>query len=542
MSLVFGPDDEGAYFAARDELIAEFRARTTDPEGSGDHADTLLDFKWGYADGDLGTWRSEHLEEFLMSWMPRKVLLADDMVDGVVPDVRAFLTFLADTGRLTSRSDPLPRLLAVADELGAGLPARMSDPAHWSMGKALTSAMAADGVDATDQAQLDAWTEQFNARPFHEREALTGGPRPEPAPEIDDEPLTARHRPDPDAVATVAARAPILGSMLKLSEYLGDGRPLTKKGNLKLADARALVERLETGDLLEETVGDRTYTPRSAEDIRGLDTIVEWAKGARVVRIVKGSMLGTASFRKLARDPVAGLDRLVDTLFEVGPLAMHRPWASPAFEVLDFFTDAAIHSMVMSAYELDDPLEFEVLVTRTVEMAARRFSFPEWMDDDFLERHLRHDLADAFAGLEQAGVVRHEGYTESETRFGSTRVVGGSISLTPYGVATVQRLAADWGFDAPVLEPFDAAPDGEPVVLMRALDQQLASGGPAALVQAFDSLGPSGGELLATGWRVDDGAVIPVLEALGRHHLDKPTARTARKAVIQHRSWRANLG
>ena len=121
-----------------DELIEEFRAGTTEHERVGHHADTLLDFKWGYVDGDLGTWRSEHLEEFLVSWMPRKVLLADDMVGEVVPDVRAFLTFLAETGRLTSRSDPLPHLLAVTDELGAGLPARMSDPTHWSMGKALT--------------------------------------------------------------------------------------------------------------------------------------------------------------------------------------------------------------------------------------------------------------------------------------------------------------------------------------------------------------------------------------------------------------------
>ena len=258
--------------------------------------------------------------------------------------------------------------------------------------------MAADGVDPTDQAQLDAWTEQFNARPFHEREALTGGPHPESAPEIDDEPLRARPRPDADVVATIAAHAPILARMLKLSEYLGDGRPLTKKGNLKLADARALVELLETGDVLEETVGDRTYTPRSAEHIRGLDTIVEWAKAARVVRIVKGSMLGTASFRKLARDPVAGLNRLVDTLFEVGPLADPPTVGASLPRALDFFTDAAIHGMVMSAYELDDPLEFEALVTRTVEVAVRSFSLPEWMDeiDDAVIDLLAEDEAPPF--------------------------------------------------------------------------------------------------------------------------------------------------
>lgn len=542
MNLVFGPDDEAAYFAARDQLIAEFRAETTDREGVGDHADTLLDFKWGYVDGDLGTWRAEHIEEFLVSFMPRKVILTDDMVDDVVPDVRAFLTFLANTGRLTSRSDPLSRLLEVADEVGADLPARMSDPAHWSMGKALTSAMAADGVDPTDQAQLDAWTKQFNARPYHEREALTGGPRPESVPELDDEPLPARPRPDAEVVADVAAHAPILARMLKLSEHLGEGRPLTKKGNLKLADARALVDLLGTGDELETTVGDRSYTPRSAEDIRGLDTIVEWAKAARVVRTVKGSMLGTASFRKLARDPVAGLDRLVDTLFEVGPVAIHRPWMSPGLDALDYFTDASVHSVVISVYALDDFFAFDELVNQTVDMVMSGTTRPGWMSEHFIEDHVRGDLAGALAELEQAGVVRHDGYSEGENRFGSPRIGGGTISLTPYGVATVQRLAAGWGFLAPVIEPFDASRNDEAIVVMRALEQQLANGGPAALVEAFDSLGAAGGELLASGWRIDDDAVIPVLEALGRHHLDKPTARTARKAVIQHRSWRANLG
>lgn len=80
----------------------------------------------------------------------------------------------------------------------------------------------------------------------------------------------------------------------------------------------------------------------------------------------------------------------------------------------------------------------------------------------------------------------------------------------------------------------------EPVVVIRALRFQLESGGPTALVAAFDGLGATGTDLVATAWRIDDPAVLPVFEALGRHHLDKSTAKAARKAVLQHRSWLAN--
>jgi hypothetical protein len=36
--------------------------------------------------------------------------------------------------------------------------------------------MQADGVDFSDPAAVQAWIEAFNARPFEERESLTGGP------------------------------------------------------------------------------------------------------------------------------------------------------------------------------------------------------------------------------------------------------------------------------------------------------------------------------------------------------------------------------
>lgn len=535
----YGPDEEAEYFAARDQLVADFRAWKPDAPERGYGAETLLDFKWGYDDGDLLTWRIEHVDEVLIDWMPRKVLVDDDEAIAMAMDIAEFFVFLDATGRLGPRSHPVAELVDRTHELGAGLGRRMRDPGHWSMGKALLSAMEAEGHDVGDQAAMDAWIRDFNSRPLHEREAITGPAPPLPG---DEEPveLSPRPRPEPEEVEATAAAARVLGQMLALSDFFGEGRPLTKKGNLKLADARTLVEMLDTGDQLDETIGDHTYHVRSAEDLPELDGLVEWAKAARVVRVVKGSLQGTAAFRKLARDPVAGLDRLVDVLFEAGPLLARRPWVVPVLAGLEVFVDAAVTSVVMAAYDSDQPLDFDTLVVDIAAQAVRFVDLPEWMTPESVEDLVRRDLADALRGLGDTGVLIHSGFSEREHRFETKRVHGGAVALTAYGIATVQRLAPELGAIAPVIQPFTATADAEPAVVIRALAEQLDAGGPAALVGSFDRLGPAGPELIERCWRTDDPSVLAVLEALGRHHLDRPTAKGARKAALQHRSWIAN--
>ncbi len=536
----FGPDDEAAYTEAREQLVDELQTWAGDPDPFAAHVGSLLDFKWAYADGDLLTWRAEHVEEFLVDWLPRKVTIPDDAISQVAPQVAAFFAFLDATARLGPRSDPASRLVALTESLGADLEARIRDRSNWGPGKALAAAMEADGVEIGDQDAMDAWVHDFNSRTFAEREAVLG-----PAPPLEEEEpvaLTPRPRPDPAAVAAVARDAPLLATMLALSDYLGaGGRPLTKKGNLKMVDGRALVELLGTGDEVDDELGGRVHTVRSAEELPHLDTILRWAKEARVVRVVTGTLHGTASFRKLARDPVAAVDRLVDALFDVGPLLMHRLWTYPSAVDIELYLDAAVVSMLMTTYNSGRVLHFEYLVERAADEMSQVVASTPWpMSPELLDRTARDNLGDAFRGLEQVGVVAHRGWTESQEELGLPVRVGGTIELTALGVAAVQRIAPAWGFEAPVTEPFSATAGDEPVVVVRALRDQLDAGGPGALVAAFDALGPAGGDLMQTAWRVDDPAVLPVLEALGRNHLDRPTARAARKAVFRHRSWLAN--
>ena len=70
----FGPDDEGAFDAARDHLVARFELS---PGGNdaGWVAAQVLDFKWGYLDGDLSKWRLDDVEAILLGLYPAKAML-----------------------------------------------------------------------------------------------------------------------------------------------------------------------------------------------------------------------------------------------------------------------------------------------------------------------------------------------------------------------------------------------------------------------------------------------------------------------------------
>ena len=99
---------------------------------------------------------------------------------------------------------------------------------------------------------------------------------------------------------------------------------------------------------------------------------------------------------------------------------------------------------------------------------------------------------------------------------------GGALTLTPYGVAAVQHEAPLWNVDAPVLTRFSVETGDDPVALPPPLDDHAAPGrAERAAAARFDEVGPERRLLVEQGWRTDDPAVLPVLDALGRNHPDQ---------------------
>jgi hypothetical protein len=67
--------------------------------------------------GDAGLWKRQDLRNLLLERMPQAVEDPDAAADGMVPALRAYLTFLSSTGHLSAGSDTLESLLEELDEL-----------------------------------------------------------------------------------------------------------------------------------------------------------------------------------------------------------------------------------------------------------------------------------------------------------------------------------------------------------------------------------------------------------------------------------------
>lgn len=267
--MTFTEDDEDAYVVRRDELVSDFDAwaHTTgiaDFAGAEDFG-TLLDWKWGYADGRLDTWRLGDIEEFLLEWCPRKIAAPAELVEGIPSTVTLGMSFLATHELLSSRSDPLERLTEFTMGLQGRFMEAMDNPANFGMGKSLLGGLGIDDLSSMDPGELENAIEAFNALPQEERLRLTGGAdNAAPLPTIG--PILM---PEEAAVRESAGEAPVLSKFEQLNDYFASpGRPLTAAGNLKLADAHALTELLETGDIAEQEIGDKIWRKRQRDPIR----------------------------------------------------------------------------------------------------------------------------------------------------------------------------------------------------------------------------------------------------------------------------------
>ncbi len=107
----------------------------------------------------------------------------------------------------------------------------------------------------------------------------------------------------PVDVVAAAAEAALVGQVVDFVRWGGEGRKLTQKGVLTLADARVLVDRLGTGDEIDPAIGERVFKTKSSVELLGLALIVEWAKAARLVRVVRGRLVPVKKAAALLERP-----------------------------------------------------------------------------------------------------------------------------------------------------------------------------------------------------------------------------------------------
>jgi hypothetical protein len=456
MPLRFDPGghDHDAFEQTRDALLAEFeewlggRQDPDDGETVSD-AQIFIDWRYNYSTGVLDEYRDGDITEFLLEWCPRKLVVAADSAFGICRSVGAFIEFLARTGRLAGGAGRAARLITVADELGPQMCVAMSDPANFGMGKALFAGgsgavpelpASMDDLQAVLQARMNA----HNALPFEERRALTDRFF-EPEPKKIELPFV--HIPAPFAeVESAAAAAPLVRKVEALREYLADGKPLTDKGHLKLADGRALIELLDTGDQMDQLIGDRTFKTQSTDTMRGLVFIVDVAKEAGAVRVYRRRLVPVAAWS--SRTLVEQSAALYRAVLTAGPLWSRSRRSIPLFDRLDELLDDGIVHWLAAMLAPDSELPFEQIVD-WAQSAVDSAITPYLTDQgrhEWIERSVSRGVGRIFDTLAMAGVVEWNEREQATDGWGFSEPHGGTFALTALGRHVVPDDLPDAGY------------------------------------------------------------------------------------------------
>ena len=101
-----------------------------------------------------------------------------------------------------------------------------------------------------------------------------------------------------------ADKAKLTGQIRSFMTWLGEGRKLTQTGRIGLADARHLVELLDTGDRIDPEIGDRIFKTRSSEQLPYLTRVEAWMKAARLIRVTGTRLVPVKKNAGLANRPL----------------------------------------------------------------------------------------------------------------------------------------------------------------------------------------------------------------------------------------------
>lgn len=209
-------------------------------------------------------------------------------------------------------------------------------------------------------------------------------------------------------------------------DWLGTGRKLTQAGRITLADARALVELLDTGDVIDPKIGDRVFRTKSSEELSGLNLVVEWAKAARLVRVTKGRLVPVKKNVSLLRDPLTLWTTLFTAFPRLGGAFLPRGFAESLMRYE--FADG-IGSVLTALHGRDDA----VPIAWMCNLAWETVTAPYVLDGT--QQQLTHWRATNDRDTKSALDALH--------RLGAVAVEGDSVGVTELGRYGMGRLFGD---------------------------------------------------------------------------------------------------
>ena len=403
--------------------------------------------------------------------------------------VGRFFVYLAGRGLLGEHGAGPEQLSSWCARHENRFVAEMSDPANFGMAKSLFAGVGGLENPPEGPDELEAMMQRAQGL---EPDAFDELVRGSLGPGSLDLPPVAR--PSSADVEAAAARAPILEQLTTLHARCADpGLTLTKKGNLRLADARALVTELGTGEESATEI-------RSAEELPELDWIVRVACRARVVRRRKGRLLAVGTWTRTG--PREAFDRVVDAAAVEG--LMYPAWRPHSSEVADNLDSETVQLLMVStaASGSGDGVDVEDVAAAIVEDVYERGS---WIHDHHVER-----VRDCLDRLERLGMIHQDGVSTERERSGRVRRTGGRLWPTAVGVVTAIRWLDTVGLRFPDLPDPVTASATELLELVGVIAPQTWQ---EMLTAWFDGHDDARGDL-STALRDEDRAPADVLSVL----------------------------
>jgi hypothetical protein len=411
-------------------------------------------------DEDLA-WTADDIHQLLVEWFPRKVTMEAAERPGVITTLHSWIDFLAELSSVSPAD--ATALHAEIDRTAAAFLAAMADERNYGVAKFWTTRMLENGVNTDDQAEVQRFLVRAQAGEIDydqavldeiiQRGSFEGTIDSIEFGDDEDRLLPPVSLATTDELTTLAAAAPLATRLRTFVAWVGTGRILTSTKRLRIADAKELADLLDVDQPFLRAA-------RSSADLPQVSLLVEWAKAARLVRVVKGKLVGIKSAAGLLNRPLDLWQRAFDTLPDLGP-AICPPtsyYESPSLvgQLLPDVTAAVWLSLYTAGGTLV-PMEMLVEITRDAMVEPGSFSISSLIVDA-REMLWRRDLAAVLAALELLGAVERAESTDTAERDKLIELCGNDdpdltlVRLTQLGIWGARNALRAEGFEVPLVE------------------------------------------------------------------------------------------
>jgi hypothetical protein len=184
---------------------------------------------------------------------------------------------------------------------------------------------------------------------------------------------------------------------------------------------------LDTGDVIDPLIGDRTFKTKSSEELAGLNVLVEWAKAARLLRVAGGRLLPVKKNAKLLERPLQLWTGLFEAIPRIGVALLPQGWAE---SFLSHEFGEGIEALLARLYAAEGAVPIDELC----QVVWTRVTAPYLLDGEPEER--RHNWR-------QANDRDAQRVLESLSDLGAVRRDRNTAELTPLGRHGMARLRGE---------------------------------------------------------------------------------------------------